>query len=361
MARADNFYAGPATLPLAALERAQRELVDWAGTGTSVMETSHRSKEYDAVHNEAISLIRELLDLPENYHVLFLQGGASLQFAMIPMNLLSADQTADYIHTGTWSKKAIAEAKLFGQVNIAFNGETVDLMRLPRQEELHLTPNARYVHLTTNNTIKGTQFHTFPDTGQVPIIADMSSDFLWRSFDVKPFGLIYAGAQKNIGPAGVTVVLIRDDIVEQCKAENPTLLKYQTHVEKNSLFNTPPCFNIYMVRNVLDLVKQMGGLKAMEAHNRKKAGLIYEAIDADPDFFRAPVEKESRSLMNIVFRLPSEELEAKFVAEGKARAMLGLKGHRSVGGIRISVYNSCPLEAAERVVAFMQEFARANR
>ncbi|MCK4413634.1 MAG: 3-phosphoserine/phosphohydroxythreonine transaminase [Candidatus Eisenbacteria sp.] len=361
MARAHNFYPGPAVLPVAALERAQRELLDWEGTGTSVMETSHRSKEYDAVHNETIAIIKEMLGLGERFHVLLLQGGASLQFAMVPMNLLSAGQTADYIHTGTWSKKAIAEAKLFGTVNVAFDGETVELKRVPRQDELKLTPGARYVHMTSNNTIKGTQFHAFPDTGGVPIVCDMSSDFLWRAFDPSPFGIIYAGAQKNIGPAGVTVVIIRDDILKQCKTEGvPTLLKYQTHADKNSLFNTPPSFNIYMVRNVLRTMMDAGGLAEIEARNRKKAGMVYDTIDANPDFFRAPVPKESRSLMNIVFRLPAEDLEARFVAEGKLGNLLGLKGHRSVGGIRISAYNSCPLESVEAIVEFMKAFAKAN-
>jgi phosphoserine aminotransferase len=360
MARAYNFYAGPAVLPVPALERAQKELLDWENTGTSVMETSHRSKEYDAVHNEAIALLRELLELPDNYHVLFMTGGASMQFAMIPMNLLAKDQTADYIHTGSWSKKAITEGKFFGNVNIAFDGETVGLTRIPKQSELKLTPGARYVHMTSNNTIKGTQFHSYPDTGSVPLICDMSSDFLWRPFDVKAFGMIYAGAQKNIGPAGVTLVIMRDDVLAQCKDENPTLLKYKTHADKNSLFNTCPCFNIYMVRNVFAHMKEAGGLAKMEEHNRKKAGLIYGTIDAQPEFFRAPVEKDSRSLMNIVFRLPTEELEAQFVAGGLERRMLGLKGHRSVGGIRISTYNSCPMEAAEKVTEYMREFAKTH-
>jgi phosphoserine aminotransferase len=360
MARAHNFFAGPAVLPLPALERAQKELLDWDGTGTSVMETSHRSKEYDAVHNEAISLLREFIGLGENYHVMFLTGGASMQFAMIPMNLLSSGQTADYIHTGTWSKKAIAEAKLFGTVNVAFDGETVGLTRIPTQDELALTPDARYVHFTSNNTIKGTQWHWTPEVGNVPLVCDMSSDFLWRKFDPAPYGIIYAGAQKNVGPAGVTVVIMRDDILQQCKETNPTLLRYATYAKNNSLYNTPPTFIIYMLRNVLSHMKAIGGLDAIEAHNRKKAGLIYDTIDAQPEFFRAPVEKASRSMMNIVFRLPSEELEAKFVAEGKARNMLGLKGHRSVGGIRISVYNSCPLESVEAVVEYMLSFAKAN-
>jgi phosphoserine aminotransferase len=360
MARAYNFFAGPAVLPVPVLEQAQREMLDWENTGTSILETSHRSKEYDALHNEAIALLKELLSIPDNYQVLFLQGGASLQFAMVPMNLLPKDATADYIHTGTWSKKAMAEAKLFGNVNLAFDGETVQRKRVPQPAELKLTPGARYVHLTTNNTIEGTQFFSFPDTHGVPIVSDMSSDFLWRPFDVKPFGLIYAGAQKNCGPAGVTLVVIRDDVLAQCREDLPTMLKYATHAKENSLFNTCPCFAIYIVRNVLRYLKAQGGLAAMEAQNRKKAGLIYDTIDAHPDFFRAPVEKASRSVMNIVFRLPSEELEAKFVAEGKQRRMLGLKGHRSVGGIRISTYNACPPEAVEAAVGFMKEFAKAN-
>jgi len=360
MARAYNFFAGPAVLPVPVLEQAQREMLDWENTGTSILETSHRSKEYDALHNEAIALLKELLQIPDNYKVLFLQGGASLQFAMAPMNLLTSDQTADYIHTGTWSKKAIAEAKLFGHVNVAFDGETVKRTRIPKPSELKLTPGARYVHLTSNNTIEGTQFHSFPDTRGVPIVSDMSSDFLWHPFDVRPFGLIYVGAQKNCGPAGVTLVVIRDDLLAQCREDLPTMLKYQTHAKENSLFNTCPCFAIYIVRNVLRYLKANGGLAAMETQNRRKAGLIYDTIDAHPGFFRAPVEKESRSVMNIVFRLPSEELEAKFVDEGKKRRMLGLKGHRSVGGIRISTYNACPLEAVEAVVGFMKEFAQAN-
>jgi len=360
MARAYNFFAGPAVLPLPALERAQKELIDWAGTGTSVLETSHRSKEYDAVHNEAIALLKEFLALDEHYHVLFLQGGATLQFAMVPMNLLGRDQAADYVNTGHWAKKAMTDAKLFGTVKVAYDGSGNKFTHIPAQNELVLDPHARYVHITSNNTIEGTQYHTFPATGRVPLVCDMSSDFLWRPFDVRPFGIIYAGAQKNLGPAGVTVVIVRDDVLAACKAENPTLLKYATHAENNSLYNTPPVFAIYLVRNVLAYMKDIGGLKKIEELNRRKAGMIYETIDARPDFFRAPVEKASRSMMNIVFRLPSEELEAKFVAEAKARRMLGLKGHRSVGGIRISAYNSCPMEAVESVVGFMKDFAKAN-
>ena len=361
MERAYNFYPGPAVLPLAALEKAQRELLDWENTGTSVMETSHRSAEYESVHREVMSLIKEMLTLGDEYHVLLLQGGASLQFAMVPMNLLGPGRVADYIHTGSWSKKAVTEAEMLGKVNLAFDGEKVGLTRVPEQDELQLTPGACYVHLTSNNTIKGTQFHTFPETGAAPIVCDMSSDFLSRSFDPRPFGVIYAGAQKNLGPAGVTVVIIRDDVLDMCRTEGvPTLLRYRTHVEKDSLFNTPPCFNIYMVRNVLRHMKEEGGLPRMEERNREKAGKIYDTIDEMPEFFRAPVEKGSRSLMNIVFRLPTEELEAQFVSTGREHRLLGLKGHRSVGGIRISVYNSCPMEAVDKVVYHMQEFARRH-
>jgi len=347
-------------LPVAALERAQREMLDWDNTGTSVMETSHRGKEYEAVHNEAISLIAEMVGLTDEYQVLFLQGGASMQFAMVPMNLLSSGQTADYVNTGTWAKKAIAEAKLFGTVNVAWGGDKGNATQIPKTADLALTAGARYVHLTSNNTIEGTQYHAFPDTKGVPIFCDMSSDFLSAPFDPKPFGLIYAGAQKNIGPAGVTVVILRKDLLEQCKDGIPAILNYKTHAKENSLYNTPPCFAIYMVRNVLAHMKESGGLKAMEAHNQKKAGMIYQVIDGNADFFRSPVEKGARSLMNIVFRLPNEALEEKFVAEGKKRRFLGLKGHRSVGGIRISTYNSCPLEACEAVSGFMKEFAKAN-
>ena len=360
MPRSFNFSAGPSVLPVAALERAQREMLAWAGTGTSVMEASHRGKDYEAVHNEAISLLKELIGLPDNYQVLFLQGGASQQFAVVPMNFLSPGQTADYINTGTWAKKAIAEAKLFGTVNIAWGGDKGNATQIPKQADLNLTAGARYVHVTSNNTIEGTQFHSFPDAKGVPIVCDMSSDFLWAPFDPKPFALIYAGAQKNIGPAGVTAVIIRNDFLETAKTDIPAIFKYSTHAKENSLYNTPPCFAIYMVRNVLAIVKETGGLSAMKAHNEKKAGMIYQAIDANPDFFRSPVDRDARSMMNIVFRLPNEELEEKFVAEGKKRKMTGLKGHRSVGGIRVSVYNSCPMEAAEAVTSFMKEFAKAN-
>lgn len=356
--RVFNFNPGPAVLPLPALERARDEFLNFAGTGMSVLEASHRSKEYDAVHHEAMALVKELLGLTDSYHVLFLQGGASLQFAMVPMNLLGDGASADYVITGSWSKLALKEAKILGNPKVAATSEAENFTYIPTQ--LTLDPAAAYVHITTNNTIYGTQYHSFPDTGAVPLIADMSSDIMWRPFDVRPFGLIYAGAQKNMGPAGVTLVIIRDDLLQKCKQGLPTMLSYGTHVAKESLYNTCPVFSIYMVRNVLAWVKDQGGLAAMERHNRTKGDLLYAAVDADPDFFRAPVRKDSRSYMNAVFRLPTEDLEAAFVAEAKKRGMVGLKGHRSVGGIRVSMYNALPLEAVERLVEFMKDFRSRN-
>jgi phosphoserine aminotransferase len=358
MKRAYNYYAGPAALPLEAIEQAQKELLDFENAGMSVMEISHRSKEYEKVHNEASALVRELLNVPENYKTLWLQGGASLQFAMVPMNLLGGEKSADYVLTGSWSKKALKEAKLFGKTRTAASSEDKGFTYVPTKFDFD--PKAEYVHVTSNNTIYGTQWMTFPDAGAVPLIADMSSDFLWRPFDVKPFGLIYAGAQKNLGPAGVTLALIRDDVLAKCNPNLTTMLKYGTHAAENSLYNTPPCFAIYMVRNVLRWVKKQGGLQAMEKQNRAKGALLYGAIDGSGGFYKNPNNAADRSFMNVVFRLPSEELEAKFVADGKARGFIGLKGHRSVGGIRVSMYNACPLSSIEELTAFMKEFMKAN-
>jgi phosphoserine aminotransferase len=356
--RVFNFNPGPAVLPLPALEQARDEFLDFAGTGMSVLETSHRSKDYEAVHAEAKALIAELLGLTPDYHVIFMGGGASLQFAMVPMNLMGDGKSADYVITGSWSKLAIKEAKILGAPKVAATSEPDGFTYIPTA--LTLDPNAAYVHITTNNTIYGTQYHAFPKTGSVPIVADMSSDIMWRPIDVKPFGLIYAGAQKNMGPAGVTVVIIRDDLLKKCKTGLPTMLSYATHVEKDSLYNTCPVFPIYMVRNVLAWVKGQGGLPAMEKHNRKKGELLYNAVDADPDFFRGPVRKDSRSFMNAVFRLPNEDMEAAFVSEAKKLGMVGLKGHRSVGGIRVSMYNALPFEAVQTLVNFMQDFRKRH-
>ncbi len=360
MSRIWNFYAGPATLPLSALERAKAEIPDWEGTGMSVMETSHRSPEYDAVHHEAIQLMKDLLGLDADHEVLFVQGGASLQFAMVPMNFVPADGSADYVITGSWSQKALKEAKIVAEGRVAATGEGDGFTRLPRPDEYDLDGKAAYVHLTSNNTIKGTQFHDFPDTGDVPLVADMSSDFLWRPFDANRFHLIYAGAQKNIGPAGVTVVVVRKSWVQQANENLPTMLKYATYVDKQSLYNTPPVFAIYMVRNVLQWVRDEGGLAAMEQRNRAKGDQLYETIESFPDFYRCPVEPASRSYMNVVFRLPTEELEARFVAEAKAAGMVGLKGHRSVGGCRASIYNAMPQEGVNALASFMKEFAEQH-
>ena len=353
-----NFYAGPATLPLPALERARDELIEWAGTGMSVMETSHRSKEYDAVHHEAMDLFAELLGLDEDHQVLFLQGGASTQFAMIPMNFIPPGGSADYINTGTWSQKAIKEANIIAAGRVAGSSEEEGFMRVPRQDELDLDPYAAYVHLTSNNTIKGTQFHQFPDTGAVPVVADMSSDLLWRPFGANRFGLIYAGAQKNLGPAGVTVVILKKSWLENANSGLPSMFSYSTFSAKDSLYNTPPTFSIYMVRNVLRWVKDQGGLPAMEGRNRAKADRLYGVMKAYPDFYTCPVEPASRSVMNVVWRLPSEELEAQFVAEALDQGMCGLKGHRSVGGCRASIYNAMDPEGVETLALFMERFAQ---
>ena len=359
MARAHNFNAGPAGLPLPALERAQRELIDFEGTGMSIMEHSHRGKAYEAVHNEAIALTRELLGVPDDYYVLFLQGGASLQFAQVPMNFLPAGKSADYIVTGGWSEKAYQEAQRLGTVRVAATTEVKKgYTRIPRQDEIALDPGAAYVHMTSNNTLFGTQWHRVPEVGQVPLIADMSSDIMWKKVDVSKYAMIYAGAQKNIGPSGVVLVLARKAYVDGARKDIPTILRYATHAANNSLYNTPPTFGIYLLRNVLAYTKEIGGLDEVERRNRKKGDLLYGAIDENPDFFRAPVEKESRSYMNVVFRLPSEELEKKFLGEATKAGMVGLAGHRSTGGIRASLYNAVPYESVAKLVEFMKDFAK---
>jgi phosphoserine aminotransferase len=360
MNRTFNFYAGPATLPLPALERAKAEIPDWENTGMSVMETSHRSKEYDAVHYGAMNLMAELLGLDDDHQVLFLQGGASTQFAMLPMNFIPPGGSADYVNTGTWSAKALKEANIIAAGREAASSEATGFTRIPAFDEWDLDPNAAYVHITSNNTIKGTQFHDFPKLGDTPLVADMSSDILWRPFDANTFSMIYAGAQKNIGPSGVTIVIIRKSWIEQANDRVPTMLAYKTHSAKDSLFNTPPTFAIYMVRNVLEWVKEQGGLAGMETRNRAKGDLLYGVMDEYADFYKCPVEEASRSYMNVVWRCPSEELEARFVAEALEAKMCGLKGHRSVGGCRASIYNAMPLEGVEYLADFMRKFAKAN-
>ena len=357
MARVYNFNAGPAGLPLAALERMQRELIDFEGTGMSILEHSHRGKAYEAVHDEAISHLRTLLTIPDDYDVLFLQGGASQQFAVIPMNLLPPGKSADYVITGGWSEKAYEEACRVGKARVAAT-TVVDKQyrRIPKESELELDPDAAYVHVTSNNTLFGTQFKAFPKT-KAPLVADMSSDILGRKIEVKDFALIYAGAQKNIGPSGVTVVIVKKELVAAGRKDIPVIFRYETHAKANSLYNTPPTIAIYLMRNVLATLAETG-LAAIEAANEKKAALLYAALDEMADYYQAPVEKESRSTMNVVFRLPSEELEKKLVADAAKQKMVGLAGHRSTGGIRASLYNAVSLEAVEKLVELMRAFRK---
>jgi phosphoserine aminotransferase len=361
MARVINFNAGPATLPLSALEQAQKELLDYEGTGMSLLEHSHRGGAYAKVHEETKALLRELLAIPDSHAVLFMQGGASTQFALIPMNLRAPGQSADYIMTGVWSDKALSEARITGEAREAGTGK-VDgrYTRVPRQAELDLDPDAAYVHFTSNNTIMGTQFQEFPDSGEVPLVADMSSDILWRPIDVSKFGLIYAGAQKNLGPAGITVLILRKVLAERSPKSLPKILRFKTILDEDSLQNTITTFSIYMMRNVLRWVRDQGGAAGMEKRNREKAGYIYDMIDSNRGFFRCPVEVESRSMMTPVFRLPTEELETKFIAEAAKAGMVGIKGHRSAGGIRTSIYNAMEPADVRKFVDFANAFAKKN-
>ncbi len=354
-----NFNAGPAALPQIVLEEIRDNFLDYAGSGMSVTEISHRSKWFDDIINDAVARVKRILKLDERYHVLFLQGGASLQFAMIPMNFLADGRTADYVNTGTWSTKAIKEADLLGKtIRVAASSEDRNFAYIPK--DIAFEPSAVYAHITSNNTIKGTQWAQFPETGGVPLIADMSSDIFSRPFDASRFGLIYAGAQKNMGPAGVCLVVVRDDLLDLAPDNLPTMLKYTTHREKNSMYNTPPCFAVYTVQLVLKwLEDHIGGLEKMAELNQRKAGLIYDTID-NSSFYRGTADKDSRSLMNVTFRLPDEALEKKFVARALENDLGGLKGHRSVGGCRASIYNPTPLAAVETLVDFMKTFERDN-
>lgn len=358
--RAYNFNAGPSALPLAVLEKAQQELVNFRSTGMSVMELSHRSKDYEEVHNQAKANLIELLSIPDDYEVLFLQGGASLQFSMVPINFLQPGQKAGYILTGSWSEKALKEAKLFGNPYEIFSGKEGQYRRIPNLDELTFDPADAYVHLTSNNTIYGTEWKEFPNTGDIPLVADMSSDILSKPFDVSQFALIYAGAQKNLGPSGVTVVIIRKDWIEKANTNIPTMLKYSTHAEKNSLYNTPPTFGIYMLGEVLNYTKELGGIAEMAKRNEAKAKVIYDVIDTSNGFYVGHAEPESRSLMNITFRLKDEALEKKFLAEAKEEGFLGVNGHRSVGGCRASVYNAVPYETCKAFSEFMVQFQKVN-
>ncbi len=358
-ARIHNFNPGPAALPLPVLEEIQSSFLNFSGSGMSITEVSHRSKWFDAVIEDAIARTRRLLGIDQRFKVLFLQGGASMQFAMAPMNFAAAGQTVDYINTGTWSTKAIKEAEIQGKtVNVAASSEDRNFAYIPR--ELDLTPDAAYVHITSNNTIKGTQWAAFPDTAGVPLIADMSSDIMSRPFDAAPFGLIYAGAQKNIGPSGVCMVIVRDDLLARSPADIPTMLNYNTYADKNSMYNTPPCFAIYVVQLVLKWLEEtVGGLAQMNALNRRKAGLIYDLVEQS-EFYWGTADADSRSLMNVTFRLPSEDLEQRFVAQALENGLGGLKGHRSVGGCRASIYNASEMGAVEALVDFMRTFEQQN-
>jgi phosphoserine aminotransferase len=354
-----NFAAGPAVLPLPVLEEAKRDLLALPGVGMSVLEISHRSKAFEAIIQGAEADIRTLAGIPDNYHVLFLQGGASLQFSMMPMNLLPSGGKADYVITGSWSKKAMKEAQKIGTASVAATTEPENFARIPRQDELKLDPEAAYVHITTNNTIFGTEWKYDPKVGDVPLFADSSSDIFSHPIDVGKYALIYAGAQKNLAPAGVTLAIIRHDMLARSPKGMHTMLDYNTHATNKSLYNTPPVFAIYIMRLVLKWLIERGGLDAVGRANEEKAGLLYGALDLS-GFYRPHAKPDSRSLMNVTFRLPSEELEKQFVAEATKAGLDGLKGHRSVGGIRASIYNAFPREGIEALVSFMKEFERTH-
>ncbi len=355
MTRVYNFSAGPAVLPEPVLRQAAEEMLDWHGSGMSVMEMSHRGKEFIAIAEEAEALLRELLAIPANYKVLFLQGGATLQFSMVPINLLRGKRSADYVHTGEWSKKAIKEAKAFCQVNVAASAEDANFTYVPDPSSWKLDPDAAYVHLCTNETIGGVEYHFVPDTGDVPVVADMSSHILSRPLDVSRYGLIYAGAQKNIGPAGLTIVIVREDLVGHAPAGTPSMLDYKVHADAQSMSNTPPTYAIYVAGLVFKWLKAQGGLAAIERRNVEKSELIYRYL-ADSSLFASPVRAQDRSRMNIPFTLRDASLDEAFLKGAKARGMVQLKGHRSVGGMRASIYNAMPIEGVRTLVEYMKEF-----
>jgi phosphoserine aminotransferase len=369
--RAFNFNAGPAALPLPVLERIREELLDWHGTGMSVMEMSHRSPEFEGIAARAEAGLRKHLAIPGDYAVIFLQGGGSLQFTMVPMNLCLPGKPVDLLHTGMWTGKALGELKKGIPHRVAASTEAVKFTRLPRAEEISLTPGASYVYICTNNTIEGTQWPALPETGGVPLVADMSSDIASRSIDVRKFGLIFAGAQKNLGPSGATVVIIRKDLAERADKNLPTVLQYRTHIKERSLYHTPPTFAIYVIGLVMDWIDAEGGVAAIEKRNEAKAKLLYDAIDSSGGFYTCPVEKSSRSKMNVVFRVfasvdrsavahSNEAIEKKFSEEAAAAGIVGIVGHRSVGGMRVSLYNAVTLEAVEALVSFLREFRRTH-
>lgn len=360
MERVYNFSAGPSCLPVEVLEKASKEMTNYKNSGMSVMEMSHRSGVYQEIIDNTEATLRVIMNIPDNYKVLFLQGGASTQFAMVPLNLFNGSKKADYVNTGSWSKKAIAEAKRYGTVNVLASSEDETFTYIPELNPDEFTKDADYFYITSNNTIYGTKYNTLPDTGDVPIVADMSSNILSEEIDVTKYGIIFAGAQKNMGPAGLTVVIIREDLIGNAMDITPTMLNYKTHADNDSMFNTPPTYSIYMAGLVFEWIKNLGGIKEIEKMNREKANMLYDFLD-NSELFRGTVVKKDRSLMNIPFVLPTDELNAKFLKEAGAEGMVNLKGHRSVGGMRASIYNAMPMEGVQKLVDFMKKFEEENK
>ncbi len=354
-----NFNPGPAALPLEVLKIVQEELLDYQGSGMSILESSHRSKEFEAINDQTIAMLREILGLGADYHVLFLGGGASTQFALVPMNFIGDGQMAAYVDTGEFASKALKECQKVAKAHVAFSSKEEKYRRVPKMSEIKYPADVAYLHMCSNNTIEGTQFHEFPDTGNIPLVADMSSDIASRQLDYKKFSLFYAGAQKNLGPAGVTLVAVKNDFLLKAKEGIPAILSYRIHADNKSLYNTPPVFGIYIMKLVLEWIKSKGGLAGVEKINAAKKDLLYGAIDAAPDFYKGIAEKDSRSWMNITLRLPTEDIENKFIADAKKEGLLGLKGHRSVGGIRFSIYNAVSLEDIQKTVDFMGKFCKS--
>jgi phosphoserine aminotransferase len=360
MRRIYNFASGPATLPLPVLQKVQKEFLDYNGTGMSVVEISHRSDTFKKIIDSTEAILRDLMKIPDNYRVLFLQGGASSQFAMVPLNLFGKKAVADYINTGRWSQKAISEANRYGTVNVVASSETDDFRSIPSIRREIFTADAAYVHITMNNTVYGTRFTEIPDTSDVPIVADMSSYILSESFDVSRFGLIYAGAQKNIGLSGLTVVVVREDLTDRCLEVTPTMFRYRTHIESKSLFNTPPCFAVYFAGLLLEWIKDQGGIPALEEKNKQKASMLYDYLD-NSKIFTGRALKKDRSLTNITFCLPTEDMTSLFMREAEAEGLVELNGHRSAGGLRASLYNAMPLEGVKQLVEFMNRFEMSHR
>lgn len=360
MGRVYNFSAGPAMLPESVLKKAAAEMLDYQGTGISVMEMSHRSKPYEAINNDAEALLRELMNIPDNYKIIFMQGGGCSQFAMVPLNLFRKSNKADYVNTGEWSKKAIAEAKKYGTVQVVASSEDKTFSYIPRLDKSMFDQDADYAYIVTNNTIYGTMYKQLPDVGNLPLVADMSSNFLSQVYDVTKFGLIFAGAQKNVGPAGVTIVIIRDDLPGYAKDITPTMLNYKIQAEAKSLYNTPPCYSVYIAKLVFEWLKELGGIPAIEKINRDKAALLYDFLD-NSKLFKGTVNPHDRSLMNVPFVLPTEELNEKFIKEAAQNGLVQLKGHRTVGGMRASIYNAMPVEGVKKLVEFMKKFETGNK